>query len=224
MIRNDCVRKVFTAMFALLALGGSACAQEAAPEREAVLLVAHPGMIDPRFAETVVLVTFPSDAGPMGVILNRPGPLEIRSLWPDRPERQKRDDRIFFGGPVQADGLLFVFRMSPPPEKAQWVMGDVYLSGDGALLDRLMAIPEPPVDQRFFAGYAGWAVGQLEYEIEQGGWYVLQADLRVIFEMNALDMWERMLQRATLPRTSLEKPCCATEETERTERNAGMII
>lgn len=201
MIRSGCIRSMFSTMIALIALTGSVYAQEAPRAREAILLVAHPGMIDPRFAETVVLVTFPPDTGPMGVVLNRPGPLEIRSLWPDQPERQKRNDRIFLGGPVQADGLLFVFRMSPPPVKAQWVMGDVYLSGDGALLDRLIAIPEPPVDQRFFAGYAGWGVGQLEYEIEQGGWYVLRADLRVIFEMNALEMWERMLERATLPRT-----------------------
>lgn len=201
MFFNNSLGPLLTAIAVLLAVAGSAFAQDAAPEREAILLVAHPGMIDPRFSETVVLVTFPADVGPMGVVLNRPGPLELRSIWPDRTERQGRTDPIYFGGPVQPDGLLFVFRMSPPPEKAQWVVGDTYLSGDGELLDRLLAIPEPPVDQRFFAGYAGWAEGQLEYEIAQGGWYVLRADLRVIFEMNALEMWKRMLERATLPRT-----------------------
>jgi putative transcriptional regulator len=189
------------AALALLATASPARAQETPQQREAIMLVAQPGMIDPRFAETVVLVTFPPDAGPMGVVLNRPSPLELRSIWPDRSDRQGRTELIHFGGPLQPDGLLFVFRMTPAPEKALWVTGNIYLSGDGDILERLMAIPEPPADQRFYAGYAGWAEGQLEHEIELRGWYVLKPDPEVIFEMNALDMWERMIERATLPRT-----------------------
>ncbi len=186
---------------ALLVLAGPSPAQELA-RREAVLLVAHPDMPDPRFAETVVLVSYPPDSGPMGVVLNRPGPLELRALWPDREDRQGRTDRIDFGGPVEPDGLLFVFRMSPPPERAVWITGDIYFSGDGEILNRLLALPEPPSDQRFFAGFAGWAEGQLEFEIAEGVWYVLPPDPRVIFEMDALQMWRRLLERATLPRAS----------------------
>jgi putative transcriptional regulator len=195
-------RAVLLAAVAALAGAANATgAQDSPQKREAVMLVAKPGMIDPRFAETVVLVAFPPDAGPMGVVLNRPSPLDLRSIWPERKDRQGRVELIHFGGPLQPDGLLFVFRMTPPPEKALWVTGNIYLSGDGDILERLLALPEPPADQRFYAGYAGWVEGQLEHEIELGGWYVLPPDAEVIFEMNALEMWERMLQRATLPRT-----------------------
>lgn len=193
-------RSILAICTALFLACGVARAQEASRHREAILLVAHPGMPDPRFAQTVVLVTFPPDTGPMGVVLNRPTPLELRSIWPDRADRKGRTELLNLGGPVQPDDLLFVFRMSPPPKKAQWVTGDIYLSGDSEILERLLAIPEPPGDQRFFAGYAGWARGQLEYEIETGGWYLLPPDPQVIFEMKPLEMWERMIERATLPR------------------------
>jgi putative transcriptional regulator len=159
-------------------------------------------MTDLRFAETVVLVTFPPDAGPMGVILNKPGALELRSIWPERQDRQGRTDIIHYGGPVEPDGLLFVFRMQPAPQKAQWVTGDVYLSGDGPLLDKLLEAPRPVPDQRFFAGYAGWAPGQLDDEIGMGGWYVLPVDSTIIFGTPANGMWEKMLEQATMLRAS----------------------
>jgi putative transcriptional regulator len=182
---------------------GTAHAQQNPAERkEAILLVAHPAMTDLRFAETVVLVTFPPDTGPMGVILNKPGALELRSIWPDRPERQGRTDIIHYGGPVEPDELLFLFRMQPRPVKALWVTEDIYFSGDGPLLDQLLEARTPVAHQRFFAGYAGWASGQLDDEIGMGGWYVLPVDAEVIFGMPSEGMWEKMLERATMLRAA----------------------
>ena len=179
-------------------------AQEGGREKEAILLVAHPAMTDLRFAETVVLVTFPPDAGPEGVVLNKPSLVELRSIWPQRPDRQGRTDIIHYGGPVEPDGLLFVFRMTPPPQRALWVTEDVYFSGDGQLLEKLLEEKEPVKYQRFFAGFAGWAPGQLQDEIDWGGWYVLPVDPEVIFDMPVEGMWERLLERATLPRAAIE--------------------
>jgi len=189
---------------------GLAHAQQEQPRREAILLVAHPAMTDLRFAETVVLVTFPPDAGPEGVVLNKPSLVELRSIWPDRPDRQRRTDVIHYGGPVEPDGLLFVFRMAPAPQRALWVTDDVYFSGDGRLLDKLLEEPQPVKHQRFFAGFAGWAPGQLENEIAWGGWYVLPVDPEVIFEMPVDDMWQKLLERATLPRAGTSLPALSS--------------
>jgi len=199
-------RRLFAAAalaFAAL-LPGVAAAQQAERNKEAILLVASPDMLDPRFAQTVVLVTFPPDTGPMGVVLNRPSKVELRELWPERADRQERTDPICYGGPVEPNGLLFVFRMSPPPTRAAWVTEDIYFSGDGKVLDKLLEQRRPVRGQRFFAGFAGWAPGQLEQEIDDGGWYVLPVDPEVIFNMPAEDMWDRLLERATLPRASID--------------------
>lgn len=157
-------------------------------------------MMDPNFARSVVLVMFPTDSGPSGVILNRPSRMMLRDIWPDDAQRQGRTDTLFFGGPVEPDGLLFLFRMTPPPARAWWAIDDIYFSGDGELLETLLAAPGPDPAQRFFAGYAGWAPGQLENEIARGDWHVLAADAEVIYDTELGTLWQRMYQRATLPR------------------------
>lgn len=163
------------------------------------LLVAQPGMHDPNFAGTVVLVMRPDAEGPLGVILNRPSPIELRALYPDRMDLADRDDLVFFGGPVQPDALLFAFRSADKPPKGINVAGDIYISGFSEVLDELLRHPENAEEQRFFAGYAGWAEGQLEAEVAHGGWYVLPLDVDVIFNMNPLTMYEDLLRRASMP-------------------------
>jgi putative transcriptional regulator len=176
-------------------------AVHARPESERVfLLVAKPGMLDLNFAETVVLLMRADDSGPLGIILNRPTRFELRALYPERAELKDRDDLVFFGGPVQPDALLFAFRSPVKPPKGLFVTEDIYISGFSEVLNDLLQHPENAKQQRFFAGYAGWAAGQLEYEIARGGWYVLPLDVNAIFEMNPLTMYGELLKRASVPR------------------------
>jgi len=183
----------------LPALPAAAADTDSEVQRDSIVLVAARHLIDPNFARTVVLVMFPSETGPSGVILNRPTPLKLREIWPDQKDRQGRTDTIYFGGPVRPDGLLFLFRMTPPPERAWWAVDDIYFSGDGELLDKLLERTGPDPDQRFFAGYAGWAPGQLENEIARGDWHVLKAEPEVVYDTESDTLWWRLYQRATLP-------------------------
>ena len=164
------------------------------------LLVAKGGMMDPTFSKTVVLAVRPDDGGPVGVILNRPSTVELRSLYPDRAEIANRRDLVFLGGPVEPDALLFAFRSPRKPSKGLFVADDIYLSGFSEVLAEILKHPENAGQQRFFTGFSGWAAGQLEDEIAQGGWYVLRFDARAVFDMNPLTMYEELLKRATVPR------------------------
>ena len=164
------------------------------------LLVAKGGMMDPTFSKTVVLAVRPDDGGPVGVILNRPSTVELRSLYPDRAEIANRRDLVFLGGPVEPDALLFAFRSPRKPSKGLFVADDIYLSGFSEVLAEILKHPENAGQQRFFTGFSGWAAGQLEDEIAQGGWYVLRFDARAVFDMNPLTMYEELLKRATVLR------------------------
>jgi putative transcriptional regulator len=166
----------------------------------AFLLVAKPGMLDPNFDKTVVLAVRPDDGGPIGVILNRPTTVLLRALLPDRPELANRDDLVFLGGPVEPEALLFAFRSSNKPARGLSVAEDIYISGFSEVLADLLKRPENAARQRFFTGFSGWAAGQLEDEIAQGGWYVLRFDASAIFDINPLTMYEEMLRRAAVPR------------------------
>lgn len=180
------------------------------------LLVAQPDMLDPNFSRTVVLVMRPEDGGPLGVILNRPTNVQLRELYPERAELTGRNDLVFFGGPVQPDALLFAFRSLVKPPKGLNVTGDIYISGFSEVLDELLKHPENANEQRFFAGYAGWAQGQLEFEIARGGWYTLPLDVDAIFKMNPLTIYDELVKRATIRRIETRR-----EFRDRTTAAAG---
>lgn len=169
------------------------------PDR-AFLLVANPELADPNFAGTVVLAVRADPGGPLGVILNRPTTTALSSVYPDRADAAGRNDLVFFGGPVQPDALLFAFRSATKPPQGMLVVEDIYISGYSRVLDELLKHPEHAAEQRFFAGYSGWAEGQLEAEISQGGWYVLPLDTGAIFRMNPRTMYDDLLRRALVPR------------------------
>jgi putative transcriptional regulator len=194
------MRRLFPALVAAALLATPAALLAQASEERAFLLVAHPALADPNFARTVVVAVRDDDGGPLGVILNRPTDVPLGSLYPDRPDVAGRKDAIFFGGPVQPDALLFAFRSATRPPQGMRVAEDIYLSGYSGVLEELLRHPEHAAEQRFFIGYSGWATGQLEAEIEQGGWYVLPLDTSAIFRMDPHTMYEELLARARAPR------------------------
>ncbi len=194
------VRSVVLAAVLLLSLVGQAPGWAQEVEHEPILLVATPDLLDPNFAHTVVLVLFPSGAGPLGVILNRPTPVTLKEAFPEEPRLRERADPLFFGGPVRTTALMFLFRGSAAAEGAFPVLEDLFLSGNGDLLDRILAAPQGGV-QRYFLGYSGWAPVQLDMEIARGGWYVLPADRDTILNMDPAIMWHELLARATAVKT-----------------------
>ena len=166
----------------------------------AIFLVAKPELLDPNFAQSVVLVVFPKDAGPVGVILNRPVPLTLKDVFPEEPRLKERGDRLYFGGPVHVNALMFLCRRAVAPQNAFPVVGDLYLSGDGSLLDEMLSRPDAQVP-RFFLGYSGWANEQLDFEIAEGGWYVVPADLDTVLKTDPRTLWRDLLLRATAVKT-----------------------
>lgn len=166
-----------------------------------VVLVAKPELVDPNFRETVVLVTRHPGGGAVGVILNRPTRILASQLLPEHEGLRGRTDRLFAGGPVAPRSVVAVFRSGERPAAALRVLVDVYLSLDGVFLDGLLRRPDAPRELRLYAGYAGWAPGQLEAEIARDGWYVLEVDHGTIFHADPATLWRELHQRASSPST-----------------------
>src|SRR6185436_19608969 len=93
----------------------SAAAQVEPPN--GVLLVAKPGLADPRFRDTVILVTQTKDFQTVGVILNRPTPLRLRELWQGAPQ-EGYSGPVFFGGPVMERAVVALFKSERAPQAA----------------------------------------------------------------------------------------------------------
>lgn len=187
----------------LVALAGPAGAAEG--EANAIFLVASPGLHDPNFRETVVLVTHPREGTPWGVIINRPLEQRLSEIFAEFETLKGSKDTLFFGGPVVPDGLVFLVRSPQPPPRAVAVLREVYFVGDVEWIEGLLRRPEPTQGLRVYAGYSGWGPGQLQAEIERGGWHVLPADAATVFEANPLRIWPELIKRATTTRTRVAR-------------------
>lgn len=159
-----------------------------------VFLVATPGLIDPNFRGSVVLVTQAPDGGTIGFIVNRPGRRSLAQILPDNALLKRFTEPLYQGGPVETAGLFAVFRAKENPHGALRVLGDVSFAIDPAVVESVLRAP--PEQVRFFNGYAGWAPGQLAAELERGGWYVLDADAGNVFRKDVDKLWEELVRRA----------------------------
>lgn len=166
-----------------------------------VLLVAKPAMQDPRFRETVVLVTQAEGGDTVGVILNRPLSVPLSELLEDPSLAHSYKDPLFYGGPVLRRTLVAVLEADEPPrEPAFRVLRNVYLSMHPVLIESLLAHEGPRY--RLYAGFAGWAAGQLRGEIERDDWYVVPATPDIVFRARTEGLWRELSEKARAERAA----------------------
>ena len=172
--------------------------QENEPYLAGQLLIAMPGMQDPRFVKTVIYMCAHNADGAMGLVVNR----AMESLsFPDMLEQLGIktggcDDKIniHFGGPVES-GRGFVLHSRDYLKDATMVVDqDVALT---ATVDILKAIAggEGPRESLLALGYAGWGQGQLDTEIKSNGWLHVAADSDLVFGPDQGDKWQRAMDK-----------------------------
>jgi putative transcriptional regulator len=161
------------------------------------LLVASPQLGDPNFERSVVLLLDHGPDGSLGVVLNRPTGLpvdEILDAWRDQAQAAP-PGVVFRGGPVSPDAVIGLARTEiDDADGSRW---RVVLDGVGTV-DLAVAPDEQPVAVagiRMFAGYAGWSPDQLEEELAEGAWIVLDALVADVFTAQADALWHDVLQR-----------------------------
>jgi putative transcriptional regulator len=193
-------RAKLAALLAFLAVATAAYAQ--GPSKS-FFLIARPGMPDPNFRETVVLVTQAEGAEATGVIINRPTNRSLAEMLPS--ERFKRfKEPIFFGGPVAPQGLFAVFQAEKFSGAAVTMLPGLYLAVVPDSIDALLNDPPPKI--RFFAGYSGWAPGQLRAELDRGDWLVVDAEADAVFLKDTSRLWQDMVRRASAVRADARPP------------------
>ena len=178
---------------ALLLIAAPAFADEPA---KSIFLVARKDLPDPNFRDSVVLVTLGAQRGPVGVIVNRPIDVLLARVFEDIEGLRASRETLFFGGPVGPRQLNFLFRAKAAPEGAVEVLDGVYMSSSRELLRELLGRENPVDGLRVFAGFAGWAPGQLEAEIARGEWHVAPAEAKALFDRKPEGLWRELERRA----------------------------
>jgi putative transcriptional regulator len=170
------------------------------------LLVATPGLMDPNFVRSVILILDHDDDGALGVVINRPTELPLSSVLPGWGEAVVAPPMLFTGGPVAIESALGIGLAAGqgPEQSFKRLTGDVGLVDlDAEPYDVLGGL----VGVRVFSGYAGWEPGQLEMEVGEGSWYIVEALATDVLDPRPDELWRTVLRRqpnemaylATLP-------------------------
>jgi len=162
------------------------------------LLIAMPGMRDPRFVRTVVYMCAHSAEGAMGIVINR----VLESLTFDDLLEQLGIEgsvpleaaTVHFGGPVET-GRGFVLHSGDYRQDGTLaVAADVSLTATVDIL-RAIAAGEGPRRHLLALGYAGWGPGQLDGEIRANGWLHVAADEALVFDAELDSKWDRAIAK-----------------------------
>jgi putative transcriptional regulator len=170
------------------------------------LLIAMPGMSDTRFERSVIYMCAHSEQGAMGIIINKTAPMMrfgdlIAQLDIEagedavEPSAELMAMPVLFGGPVE-QGRGFVLHTSDyfTDDSSLPVAENIALTATIDIL-RAMAKGEGPQNAVLALGYAGWAPGQLENEIQHNGWLTCEADEEILFKLDFDERYAAALRR-----------------------------
>lgn len=171
------------------------------------VLVAMPGMGDPRFARSVILVCAHTPEGAMGLIVNQPARdadfSELLEHLKIAATSERRDVRVHLGGPVERGrGFVLHSRDYSGGAATMAIPGGLAMT---ATLDVLEALAQGRGPDRALLalGYAGWGPGQLESEIRRNDWIVAEAPEDLLFSADDGGKWAAVLRKAGIDPVSL---------------------
>ena len=156
------------------------------------LLIAGPGLLDPNFWRTVVLVVEHSDEGALGLVLNRRSETSVEEAATELAEVVESHEPLFIGGPVQPSAVIVLGRFEDPGEAALLAFDDVGVLGTASSAEELAAGLRTT---RAFVGHSGWGPGQLDAEVERGDWILEPARLEDAFTREPEQLWSAVLAR-----------------------------
>ena len=176
--------KRFTILLAALLLPLAALAEEPATGR---LLVATSDVNDPNFVGTVVLLIHHGDDGSLGLFLNRPTWVDGGDAFAELAPFDVATRTLFLGGPIAMTQLIALTARPGSSEGTTAVLDGLYVTADIASLEAL----GPDVDKRIYAGHAAWSPDQLQQEIDDHLWLVVDGSPDLVFRTRPEALAER---------------------------------
>jgi putative AlgH/UPF0301 family transcriptional regulator len=165
------------------------------PSAKAFFLVASRNMPDPVFQQSVILM-LPAEEPPLvaGVIINKPTDVTLSNLFKQPLARENRNQKVYFGGPVELTGPLLVIRTSRPPKQATQLWDNVYAIADIGAIAAALQDSHYVNDTRLFLGRAQWAQEQLRGELLEGAWTVVPVRTDLLFDHDSAKVWQILSQ------------------------------
>jgi len=171
---------------------------------EGHFLISETDLLDPNFMQTVVYMVEHNDKGGLGFVVNRKSETTLHEILPDFDDHPAGELEVYIGGPVEQMYLFTLHSGLPQGRKsdtASSALSGVVLEPDFALIRDFLINewpdlpPEHRPEIRFYAGYAGWAPGQLEDELDSNAWVVIPASAGIVFAPRPEESWRNALRK-----------------------------
>ena len=158
-------------------------------------LLSMPQLGDPNFHRAVVLMLEHSDAGSMGLVVNRGTGLTLGDLAEGQSmpcAAERKGQPVYLGGPVEPQ-RGFVLHDDAELAEKQMLLPGLYLSVTMDALGPLLTNAEARM--RFCLGYSGWGPHQLEQEMAHGSWLFTEAASAPVLELPPESVWDSLLRQ-----------------------------
>lgn len=160
--------------------------------REGLVLVAEPGLMDQYFKRSIIILVEHNSEGTVGFVLNNIIEVNLSELMPDFPDFPAL---VSIGGPVSPNSIHFIHTLGDIIPDSKLISDGLYWSGDFEAVKSLIQIKKiTPRQIRFFIGYSGWGVEQLNKELKENSWVVSELDIVQIMAGRD-DLWKRTVQQ-----------------------------
>lgn len=157
-------------------------------------LIAGPGLQDPNFRRSVVLLCDHNDEGSLGLIVNRPLRTALSEVFAELVGEEQLGN-VYSGGPVETQRVMALRRRGQGHESDHEVVEELKLViAVNELVDELAERSASAHDVRFFVGYSGWGRGQLASELEEGAWITRPATSKLVFDVPPGQIWSQALR------------------------------
>jgi len=204
------MKKILTLFLALGApfVPGAAALAQDVKANDAFLLVATAALNNSSYRRTVIL-SVPIDGDRhFGIIVNRPSKRTLAELFPEHAPSKQVTEPVFFGGPMSQRAIFALVRGAEAPGRgALRVMDGLFLAITANTVDRI--IEQMPRQARFYAGDVIWRPGELNDELGDGYWHVMDADPDLLFRKDTQALWDELSRLARALRADAGHPAAS---------------
>tara|TARA_B100000767_G_C19761487_1_gene535348 strand:+ start:415 stop:999 length:585 start_codon:yes stop_codon:yes gene_type:complete len=162
------------------------------PQKGSVL-ISDPFLNDPYFGRSVVVLCEHNEEGTFGFVLNNFAEIDLHKIDSNFPDINAR---IGFGGPVSKDSLFFIHSLGVEISNSLQIQENLFYGGDFDQICRVLEkTPKARKKIRFFIGYSGWDLEQLDAELKEKSWITVNnVDHELILDTTLDDLWKKALE------------------------------
>ncbi len=158
------------------------------------ILIADPFLTGPIFERSVILLADHSSKGAMGFILNQPTDLKVKDAI---PELKGCNQQMYYGGPVDESVLFYVHSLGNQLPNSVQISENLFWGGEFSVLQELIAKEVINSENiKFFIGYSGWEINQLDREFKKKSWIIGDFQKKYIFAKQKKELWNKTIDKS----------------------------